>query len=387
MNNASEKIIASILRYDAKITSYKIALVRAINDVVLSFPDVKQTKNGVAVPLRMLAEFWIAYYWPFADDEHPIIQGQQAQRQGQVSNDMSFRAALSELRRDWQKTIQHKTFPSDGFFLISEFKTPRRRASYPLHLQSAYDVAVAKISRAIQQPIRYAGKGEWEIFDKPNRASELSGDVAFLPGSKSDDVCLVINSALWESFRDMSLWIEALSIHEWCLFSERVTQQLGKRIERGLVYSLLTSRPDNRRPLTWERNQIEVLMIEGVDFVCPWTRKTLSQAVSFDIDHLLPLAVYPTNELWNLLPADRKYNQHIKRDRIPNSARLLDALPFIAATYINYEKSKELSNAIHEDANVRFSELQSNDKFPSELAKRTVRFIEEVANARNAARF
>ncbi len=34
-------VISTILKHDAKVTSYKIALLRAINDVVLSFPDLQ----------------------------------------------------------------------------------------------------------------------------------------------------------------------------------------------------------------------------------------------------------------------------------------------------------------------------------------------------------
>ena len=51
-------VIGTILRYDARTTSYKIALLRAINDVVLAFPDVEQGSQRIAVPLRLLAEFW-----------------------------------------------------------------------------------------------------------------------------------------------------------------------------------------------------------------------------------------------------------------------------------------------------------------------------------------
>jgi hypothetical protein len=56
------KIISTILKHDTKATSYKIALLRAINDVVLSFPDLRNLRADVAVPLRLLAQFWVAYY-------------------------------------------------------------------------------------------------------------------------------------------------------------------------------------------------------------------------------------------------------------------------------------------------------------------------------------
>jgi hypothetical protein len=44
--------------------------------------------------------------------------------------------------------------------------------------------------------------------------------------------------------------VEALSIHEWSLFTESVTPTSGSKIERGHVYTLLTNRPDNRRRWT-----------------------------------------------------------------------------------------------------------------------------------------
>jgi hypothetical protein len=37
---ATDRTISAILKHDRKVNSYKIALVRSINDVVLAFPDV-----------------------------------------------------------------------------------------------------------------------------------------------------------------------------------------------------------------------------------------------------------------------------------------------------------------------------------------------------------
>ena len=48
---------------------------RAINDVVLAFPDVLVDARPIAVPLRVLADAWIGFYWPFADAAAPIRQG------------------------------------------------------------------------------------------------------------------------------------------------------------------------------------------------------------------------------------------------------------------------------------------------------------------------
>ncbi len=48
---ASDKVISTILKHDTKVTSYKIALLRAINDVVLTYPDLITYQSDVAVPL------------------------------------------------------------------------------------------------------------------------------------------------------------------------------------------------------------------------------------------------------------------------------------------------------------------------------------------------
>ncbi|RZK34411.1 MAG: hypothetical protein EOO61_13640 [Hymenobacter sp.] len=308
-----ETIIATILKYDTKTTSYKLALLRAINDLVLAYPGVAQFDQDVAIPLVRIAELWAAYYWAFADQHQPIYQGARAVRDGIERNDMGFRPHLTQLRVEWEQAIIGKAEPADGFFLFAEMRTPRRRATYPTTVRQAYDRTITAIKEAVKMPIKYAGAEEWSVFSKPDRLYRLPGSVMPLPGTGLTDICVVITASLWDSFHRLSLYIEALCLHEWSLFTESVEQYPQPQRTRGEVYTLLTARPDNRQPLTWERNQINILLVEQVTFVCPWTQKHLTQSYQYDLDHLLPLTVYPINELWNLLPVDREFNQRVKR--------------------------------------------------------------------------
>lgn len=57
------------------------------------------------------------------------------------------------------------------------------------------------------------------MFPKPQPLSSLA-DVAAVPGALPQDECLVVRADLWRTFRELSLWVEALCIHEWCLFTE-----------------------------------------------------------------------------------------------------------------------------------------------------------------------
>ena len=379
---AQDKVISTILKHDSKTTSYKIALLRAINDVVLTYPDLRTFQLPVAVPLKLLAKFWVAYYWPFVDPALPIQQGQQAKRNGKTRNDMAFRPALSELRAQWEQAIGGLKNPADGFFLINELKSPRQWQNYPEQLVEALSKAVSAISRTVEMPIRYAGPGEWSVFDRPQRYSTLSSSAVAVPGTNQRERCLVIPSELWETFRCMSLWVEALCIHEWCLFTEKVSSA-----DRGTIYSLLTARPDNRRPLTWERNQIDILMMEGAEFTCPWSQKQLSKGVAYDLDHILPIALYPTNELWNLVPSDPQFNSHQKRDRLPTTERLEIARPYLENTYQRYESAAKLATVLAEDAASRFACIQLDTSFAISLAGAVVDLVEEVAELRNLARF
>jgi len=58
--STGEQLIATILKHDTKTTSYKLALVRALGDLVLSVPDAAPRTQAVALPLRWLAELWVA---------------------------------------------------------------------------------------------------------------------------------------------------------------------------------------------------------------------------------------------------------------------------------------------------------------------------------------
>ncbi len=49
--HVSHRVISTILRHDAKQTSYKIALLRALNDAVLAYPDRRFDGRDVAVRL------------------------------------------------------------------------------------------------------------------------------------------------------------------------------------------------------------------------------------------------------------------------------------------------------------------------------------------------
>jgi hypothetical protein len=163
-----DRIISSILRHDRKQNSYKIALPRAINDAVLSYPDMLAHERDIAIPRRVLARYWVAYYWPFADASAPIYQGQRRSKPAVGrAEDMEFRPSLAALRTEWEAVIGQAPRASDGFAVIGDMMIDRKRASYPRSFLDAYARTLARIEQALKQPIQYAGEGNWVRSVKP----------------------------------------------------------------------------------------------------------------------------------------------------------------------------------------------------------------------------
>lgn len=362
--NPAGDTIATILRHDSTVTSDKLTLVRALTDLAIAFPDVGVADRPVAVPLRLCADQWSAYCWPFVAPDAPIAQGQRATRDSTTRQDMRFRPALTELR------------------------VPRRAAMLPTAVRAAHEAAVAAIATALRLPIRHAGQGEWGIFARPGPLHDHRMAVSPIPGASPTDTCLVGDAPLWRTCRAMALWVDALCIHEWALFTEHITARGDRAVDRGMAYRLLTAEPTARRPLTWERNQIRVLLLKGATFTCPWTGRSLAGETPYALDHVLPVAVLPINELWNLAPADPRFNTVEKHDRLLSTTRLAAALPRLTGTYLTYACSPTLGRALRENAALRFSRLPDDaSAFPHEVARAAVGFIEGFATARNLARF
>jgi SAM-dependent methyltransferase len=76
--------IEGILNRDKKVTTYKLALFRALAELALQEPRCATwlPDGRMGVPLRRLAEKWLGYYWPLFASPHPIPQSQSEGKGG-----------------------------------------------------------------------------------------------------------------------------------------------------------------------------------------------------------------------------------------------------------------------------------------------------------------
>ncbi|SMB81389.1 HNH endonuclease [Deinococcus hopiensis] len=369
-----QALLARLLRHEAKTNSYKFALIRALNDLALEYP--LEVVEDVAVPLRRVAERWLVFYWGFVGDS-PVYQGARAQRDGTVRQDVSFRAELTGLREAWEALPYTRPDAAGGALLLAAYRAGREQLPPDLQVQTAQTLTA--ISRAVRQPVRYAGGGDQHrIFGPPAPAATLSGTL--LPGTQPHGTAFLVPASLWRTLQDTSLWVEALCVHEWSLFVERASRD--SPVSRGDVFARLSASPESRTPLTWERHQVRLLMLKGQPFACPWTGRRLVPE-AFDLDHIIPVSVHPIQELWNLVPSDPAHNMHVKRARIPEQARFSEAAPRLTEIYAAYGRWPATRPVLAVDVAHRFGQALS----PAVLTQAVTQLSEAVAQSRNVPRY
>jgi hypothetical protein len=133
---------------------------------------------------------------------------------------------------------------------------------------------------------------------------------------------LVVPGNVWRAMTRYGAWIEPVLVAEWARLTRRYAARMGKSLAPGRVEAALEWL-EPQRSTTAGRTAAQRLITAGHTVECVWSGRRLSMA-SLDVDHWLPWSAWPCDDLWNLMPADRRVNQQQKRDLLP-SAPLLAA--------------------------------------------------------------
>jgi hypothetical protein len=127
----------------------------------------------------------------------------------------------------------------------------------------------------------------------------------------------------WLAFNRYACWIEPVLVSEW------VKTMAGYR--GNAQYKSPENQFKLHQALNWEepkRTTVEVrkrfehlqnTLPKSEQIHCVWSDKSLKK--QYDIDHSMPFARWPNNDLWNLLPTDSTVNNQ-KSDRLPTEHKL-----------------------------------------------------------------
>jgi SAM-dependent methyltransferase len=281
--------VESILNRDRKDATYKLALIRALAEIAQTRYNVARFDGAgrVSVPLAELAERWLVYYWPLVASRDFI-----AQKQGEKRGS----AKPLAIRRPLVVLIER--FDQAGG--LPRFLADLRSGRLAPELADCHTEAMQVIGRTIwNMPVRYAGGGgDFSVFgyDRIRRAVTMPVD-------------------LWREFVLTGSWIHDATILRWAELTARLSR--GEVTVSRAVEKLMPGTDPVRETLDARRLYQQAGVTE-----CVWTCKPLRSG-RFDVDHVIPFALWRNNDLWNLLPTRPETNNQ-KRDRLPTQ-RLIQA--------------------------------------------------------------
>ena len=276
--------IESFIREDAKVSTYKFALLRALGETASNSARMANWQNDgtVQIPIEPLVHKWLEYYWPILQtgDKKQIYQGQKIKGK----SDISFRREMEELVHYWENK-------GDGW---RKFKEALIKEIFSAEEKSLYNEAVKKIRTAmLKGPVKYMGnKKTGTVFGNFKTHISLPSD-------------------LWTEFSLMGRWFEDSLMLRWAEFCAGNPSQ-PEGVDASLILNRMLSMNEIARNVSLSKNIYDRIE-EQNSIYCVWSDKRLT---SYDLDHAIPYSLWRNNALWNLFPADKKVN-NAKRDKLP----------------------------------------------------------------------
>jgi len=154
------------------------------------------------------------------------------------------------------------------------------------------DQLMSKLKQTIwNMPVRYAGGGE---------------DFSILQYDKAQRT-VVMSAAMWRELSLTGSWIQDATVLRW---AELTTKLSRGALKPSTIIDCLLSYAEPEREVADARNVYQKLEEKH----CVWTDQAILK--KFDVDHVIPFALWKNNDLWNLLPVLPAVNNE-KRDRLP----------------------------------------------------------------------
>jgi SAM-dependent methyltransferase len=301
-------LVRGIVLSDEKSSTYKLALLRAVARIAEYAPaaatPAPDGRDAVEVPLGLVALNWLRMYLP-------LVRARLPQMPGNVGTG-------------------RLGFAKDGFETLLTLNTA------PIELRVGASFAgeqALAIASALSRATHTIAKMPATFTRYPNSDAQVFGVTRQRRGGASATVLdlemlrgwglLEVPGHLWRAMSRFGPWIEPMLVAEWSRLTRAYAERMGLAIAPGAVEAALAW-TEPARTTSLGRDVALRLLDRGQPIECAWTGRSLN-ANTFDIDHCLPWSVWPCGDLWNLMPAHTRVNQHEKRDRLPSATAMANA--------------------------------------------------------------
>ncbi|MYF41170.1 MAG: methyltransferase domain-containing protein [Rhodothermaceae bacterium] len=297
-------LIRRIVLLDDKSSTYKLALLRSLCRLASISPGLAHESGSdqVTVPLGAVALSWVQLYLPLLNADMP--QNPRNRFGGQYIGFVN--SALDELIPNPQEIVQLR--PGASLY-----------ADRGKNLTSSLRDAAATIEK---MPVRYLYYPDGQpIFEVTRRRFKVGRSIILNEDYFSEFGEMTVPAHLWRALQRYSIWIEPALVEEWIRLIRRYANRQDRPLNELELRRLM-------RPYEPERNQGEVRsralkLLRTQSIHCVWTGKKLD-AKSMHIDHCLPWAAWPCDDLWNLMPANKASNLN-KKDHLPDNSTIREA--------------------------------------------------------------
>jgi hypothetical protein len=304
MNAETFKNISRIIERDSKTTTYKFALLRGTIDIIQDgSPFIKLVDDRVHMPLGLMIEKWMVYYYPLLESNISIPQINS-------SSNLAFEPPLRGLIAFYENQNS-----------LSVFYNDLKRGTIPSEILPVFRQLVKSLkSTIVRMPMKYIGNSVYGMHNAVYR-KESNGE----PGYESwFDRNSVIEKSGWfsipvdyfEALRLIGNFVGGQDsiLFKWAEFSKGANRSLAIETALGRI---LESPITERDSLESRRLYREMLSRKG-SVKCVWSGHNIND---YHVDHIIPFSIWKNNDLWNLLPSSGSINSQ-KSNKIPTPEML-----------------------------------------------------------------
>lgn len=300
-------LLRNIIMNDSKSSTYKVALLRTLLRIAEGHPGavIERGKHRVALPLGLVALYWVRLFKPLVD-HYEIPQHGQSRGLGFIK-DSGWKQLTSYTASDFYIGAAYR----EAALAQAVFYTIKHAATLIEEMPVFYTTLPGS-----SMPIFGVEKG------KAKRPSAmLTLDSSFLCSLGK----FYVPTYIWDSLSRFSAWIEPSLVNEWVSLMEGYCQKRNVSFTKNELLEALSWENPKRSTSKIRRRVDDLLVADNVN--CCWSGNRISKG-NYAIDHAMPFARWPNNDLWNLLPTKTQINA-IKSDKLPSSVRMMNSRALI----------------------------------------------------------
>jgi hypothetical protein len=306
--NDTFRNISKIIERDKKNSTYKFALLRGTIEIISdNSPFILVQNNLVEIPLGLLIEKWMIYYYPFFEAEIKIPQIKIHQIVGENTN-IKFQQIFIPIIKHYEK---HNGL--SGFYNDLRVKGISKIVNVEF-----YELVKELKNNIVKNPMQYIGnsinKELYSIYKYQNNSTLRNSNSQNSNWLISSCGTFTIPKNYYDAFQILGSFISGTDniLFKWVEFSVNAS---NKKLSTEKILTEILKNPITDRDVKSSKKLYKSILKKQGDIHCVWTGKKIT---TYNVDHLIPFSVWKNNDLWNLLPSNDKINNS-KKDKIPNT--------------------------------------------------------------------